>query len=114
MHGDRHGPGHARREGDAGASGTRRRMRMQGCLLIGGQVEHAMLPAIRERPVEDAERKRVVSTLRWSVMGAMACSGGRCTTRLGEVRTRAESEESVFFILKGSNLESQRVKQMMI
>jgi len=70
---------------------------MRGCLLIGGQVEHAMQPDIRERPVGDAERRRVVSTLRWSVMGAMACSGGRCTTRLEEVRTRAEGEESALY-----------------
>ena len=72
-------------------------MRMRGCLLIGGQVEHAMLPEIRERPAGDAERRRVASTLRWSVMGAIACSGGRCTTRLAEVRTQAESEESVLY-----------------
>ena len=70
---------------------------MRGCLLIGGQVEHAMLPEIRGRPVGDAERRRVASTLRWSVMGAIACSGGRCTTRLAEVRTQAANEESALY-----------------
>jgi len=107
MHAGGRGMGCARGSSDAGMTGTRRRIRIRGCLLIGGQVEHAMLPEIRARPVKNAERTRVVSTLRWSVMGAMACSGGRCTTRLAEVRTRAEGEESTLYQERQQHGESE-------